>query len=1377
MKHNILPHVMAALTLIPCPMQAQEAPAFPLVAKADTETPKAVIDVLMTINTFHLNEVYQSADKLKAQTQEQINTLLQNSRLSEYAEFRIVGVHLYSAPHATAKKIGIAHSLREQYQADLVLDLGVLDGYGVSGQAYTTGMYGEFVHGMATNPQEDAYLAEVDVVQTNRIEVNHTYTAAHELAHLMGGGHSQTQDTQPWRGLYTFAVGAVDTQQSAVTLLTYENRREHSYSRGQFRKLCVLSSPEPYEADGTTYNIGNAQTDNRRCFLMSLPMVAGYRAGSATAVLNDSPQRAFELPPLLSLPEYIDRLMQCDHDNMLLLIAACMEHSPQLFCNGNFTRVWGSTANATPGATPGSTPNVWYRFTAPHSATYTAGFRTLDTGNHRCRVFRKDGDQAVEITTTPYHAEHTHGGICYRATQGEEIWVEISAEQEGGIFNFFMASDTPAPALPEFTDAFQADEWNALRLDALHYAALNPDAADLEKLLPLYKEYELIDEHEKNMLLTLAAMLGYTEHCRLLLAEGAHAAPEKSTYTPLLMATLTGQTETAALLKEAGATLNTADTEDLPRILWELCRYNCYDSIMRLTDSGVDVNMPLGQKSLIKKIGSKKQAEEQEKESRLLHYAAMHGHAGAVQYLLSKGATVDALDPADCTALEWAAGEGHADCVKLLLAAGACPNAVSQDAEVSPLSEAAAQGHADCVKLLLEAGADATAAAHKEKSPLMHAMEIDNTACIELLLPATADLTAATPKGYTTLMSAACMAKPDLLTRLLSQGADVNARALSGKTALLMASQHGRTENMRILLEKGADANAQDNDGVSPLLFSTQRGSTEGTELLLAHGADAALADKSKCTPLMQATRNGNTECVRILLEHGAKDSYTRRQRTTALMLAAAKGSAECARLLLAAGSKVNARDDDRMSPLCFAAQHGNAECLQVLLEAGAKIQVKDTQGNSPLMYAVQKGHTDCARLLIEQGAKVNEANNAAQTVLMQAAENGHTACVQLLLEHGATAASTDSYGETALMMAVRNNHTDCVKLLLQHDTAVAQRNKNGYTLMHVAVRNAGVKCIQLLCEAGAPADIADEDGITPLAYAVTTDYRDDTPTAIRLLLQHGANVNNCHVIQNAMREATADTLEQLLQAGMDFNYHTEDGKTLLHLAAAEGQLDSMELLLQRGADLEATDRQGLTPLHHAAAGGHNRSVAWLLSKGANINALTAQGSNVYQCAASHCDIGLLKYLAAKGQSPHHLNHRQMSALHIAALSDTSSYAVIKHLIEQGLNPNAVDAEGKTPLMCVSDSGSLQELLEHGADIHAKDKEGRTALHYAALNNQRYLYQDLVKRGADPNTPDNSGKTPLMIAKEAKQKQEDAMYEKQPNADPMRDILRRNRLF
>ena len=1378
MKYNILPLVMSTLILPALAVPAQEAAKINISAR-ETPVPKAVVDVLLAINTYHLNEISQSSEKLREQTVSQIHTLIQNSDLSDYVEFRIVGVHLYSVPDATLKKIGMVDSLREQYRADIVLDLGVLNSYQTNGQAYTSGMFGEFVYGNNPTPQEDAYLAEVDMVQSNSPDNNHIHVAAHELAHLLGGGHCATQYTQPWRGLYPFAAGAVDKQQGAVTILTYENSREHLCRKKEtFKNLCVLSSPLPYEKDGIRYHIGDAQTDNRRCFLMTLPMVAGYREGSPTAVLNDTPQHAMELPPLYPLSYYMARFMECSNAAADIQLLACAEHAPQLFCGNKFTRIWGSTAHATHDATPGTAPNVWYRFTAPYTATYTAGFKPACGPGHSCRIYRKNGQEAIEIGTTPVaEAPHIDGGFSFRATQGEELYVEISALQESGIFNFFLAADSPVRPLPEFTDTYQVMQWEKeYSMSALLYAVLNPDPTDLKKLLQLSREYK---QASSIPYLSVAAVLGHTEHCRQLLNGLDITDKNKQACRALLMATLAGQKETSALLKEAGATLNWEKPKEAANLIEPVCEHHCYRSLMRGVEAGIAVNLNMWDDYTIKRVSkSSKKNTQEERAHYMLHYAAEYGHTEAVRYLLNNGATVDTRSPHGGTALELAAYGGHTECVKLLLEAGANPDAVAQGATTSPLSQAASQGHADCVQLLLAAGAKADAAHHEEKTPLMLAMEINHTACIELLLPATTDLMAATRKGYTHLMAAACMETPDTLRLLLEKGADVNARSLDGNTALLKAAQYNRVGNIRLLLEHGADVNAQDTDGLTPLLLATQHGNTESTKLLLEHGADATLADKNKCTPLMQAARNGNSACLQLLLEHGAKDSYTRRQRTTALMAAATKGSADCVRLLLAAGSKVNARDDARMSPLCFAARQGHTECLQLLLEAGAKVVIRNQEGLSPLMLAVLNGHTDCARMLIQHGAAVNDASDNAESVLMQAAKRGHADCVKLLLEHGASVSATTPDGHTALSMAVYGGHADCVKTLLEAGAGTTPNLKTEASLLHLAVEEGDVTCIQLLCEAGAPVNLTDNDGYTPLMMALNADDEENIRAIIKQLLKHGADVHMKAVtdqttaIHHAACYNTPATLELLLQAGANLHYRSANGETLLHLAAGHGNIQNIEFLLQRGADIHATDNRGFTPLHTAAAEGNALTVFRLISEGANLRALTAQGSNLYQCATASNDVQLLKYLAAKGLDPHHLNQEHLSALHVAIKNH--AFLAVEHLLELGLDPNARTTDGRTPLMFASyiRSYDIELLLKHGADIHARDDKGQTALHYAALAEEAYLYKDLVKHGADPEAKDNNGKTPYMIAKEAKQKRDDAEYEKQPNADPVGDIVR-----
>ena len=85
-------------------------------------------------------------------------------------------------------------------------------------------------------------------------------------------------------------------------------------------------------------------------------------------------------------------------------------------------------------------------------------------------------------------------------------------------------------------------------------------------------------------------------------------------------------------------------------------------------------------------------------------------------------------------------------------------------------------------------------------------------------------------------------------------------------------------------------------------------------------------------------------------------------------------------------------------------------------------------------------------------------------------------------------------------------------------------------------------------------------------------------------------------------------------------------------------------------------------------------------------------------------------------------------------------------MLERGVNPNAEDNYGSTPLDRAAQEGHVEIvkiLLERGANPNAKDNKGSTPLHNAAQEGHDEIVKILLERGADPRIADNGGHIPL----------------------------------
>ena len=162
------------------------------------------------------------------------------------------------------------------------------------------------------------------------------------------------------------------------------------------------------------------------------------------------------------------------------------------------------------------------------------------------------------------------------------------------------------------------------------------------------------------------------------------------------------------------------------------------DRVRELLDAGADVNV--------------RNADKQRLQYTPLHYAAYYGHLEIAEILISRGADLDAEDPAYSTPLYLAAEQGHPKVVEFLVSKGAEVNVKSNAWGYTPLHRAAwgpvarrfGQGaetfgadpeedYKEIVAFLIAKGAEINARDNDGKTPLDQAITSGKKEIIALL--------------------------------------------------------------------------------------------------------------------------------------------------------------------------------------------------------------------------------------------------------------------------------------------------------------------------------------------------------------------------------------------------------------------------------------------------------------------------------------------------------------------------------------------------------------------------------------------------------------------------------------------------------------------
>lgn len=471
----------------------------------------------------------------------------------------------------------------------------------------------------------------------------------------------------------------------------------------------------------------------------------------------------------------------------------------------------------------------------------------------------------------------------------------------------------------------------------------------------------------------------------------------------------------------------------------------------------------------------------------------------------------------------------------------------------------------------------------------------------------------------------------------------------------------------------------------------------------------------------------------------------------------------------------------------------------------------------TPIHLAALCGHAPVITYMLQKGADVN-ASTTKGLLPIHLAKTGEV--VHLISDHGGRLDHDATPSGVSALTSIISHQCEpsAVAALLQLGADPNHVAQDGTTAAEVAIVQGNVDALGTLLDSGVDANKPLPSGGSLLYKAIWLGARDHgaemAETMATMLLDRGASPNSgldsaldafynsepCHtptLFLAVMMPSSADLVQLLLERGADQYmpytryrdpFYTSEkpirgfeqaySKSLVpNLVAA--MIDSaphppdpdgirkLKLLIQYGGNIDTTI-QDHTLLQYSLRQNGSRAqraldiIQSLIALGADVTCVDSEGNSTL-----HLLCGFFFHRVQQ----HWDYSRSIWCTKLLRPSPLSS--LIDVLMDRGADPNAKDAQGRTPLMLlcrhahtVPTALLISVLTRHrSVDVKAVDKRGWNALHYATgepadpfHHEPCFRLQVLLSRGneatalgvSDVNAYTESGRTPLHLLLEAR---------------------------
>ncbi len=505
---------------------------------------------------------------------------------------------------------------------------------------------------------------------------------------------------------------------------------------------------------------------------------------------------------------------------------------------------------------------------------------------------------------------------------------------------------------------------------------------------------------------------------------------------------------------------------------------------------------------------------------------------------------------------------------------------------------------------------------------------------------------------------------------------------------------------------------------------------------------------------------------IKLLLKHGANPTVQDAMGRLPLHLAA-EHSFELAHLLTDQGSLIYVPDDNGLTTLAMAFTSGADAVTSLLGEQF--VNAVDSQGNTPIHHAAIRGDYRVVDELIIYGADINMHNNTGQTPLdiafAQTESDNHVLVARSLIDnYSVIPRSREFYyayqaianndvnirfegGTTPLHFAAAYHHPALMRMFIKDHAYLEARNEEEDTPLHIAVSHNFFDIVKILITSGADVNARDAHNNSPLHLAAAANR--DTEIA-EYLLEQGAQVDSKNIfgdspLSNAMFAGIDDSFVSLLLSyDADPNNRDTTGNTPIMTALAQNNEAAAKLMLDAGADIYLQNYNGITPLTRALIKGID-TISWFYRPEMNRTTNGEGNTPLHIAVQIHAKGDVIKYIIEQGANPNAVNLQGETPLHIAVGCDYPEAAKI--LTESGTDPFLNNNRGKSPVVLAYEKGiSFTENIINEHNIFDHDDKGNTPMHLAALWDYEEISAYLIDLGSAVNARNDQGLTPLHFA-------------------------------